>query len=252
MKYIFLTILSVFSIIASAQISRCGLPNYIPRKGEAWVVTDTCGGKLSYLYKGNAIWECLTTTFVQESAPQLSQIVGSVTVRWRETRWYKPSTGVYYDGTTGAWQTKQFLLDSLLSRNNVWTGKNTFTDTTKFNAGIKSDGLIDTKGLNTEGSVTKAAAHFSGVQSRKDTTITSNYSMTGQYGEVRVITGATNKTLTLPSVSGDGWFWVIHKVDDDAGLVIVRDASNNLVYEIRSKMSVTIKQISSNNFKRVQ
>lgn len=181
--------------------------------------------------------------------------VGTIIVSYQNLncQWYNTATQSYWKWTGTAWQNQRsFNLDSLLIAHNRWTGKNTFADSLTTEKGIKSGGLIDTKGLNTEGSSTTAAATLKGVQADKDTVVTTNFTIDGRYGTVGFDCTSGFKNCTFPSTSGTtDWKFIIRKDDNSANDLVIKTSSGTEFYRIKSKMTVIFKNING-TFKRIQ
>jgi Lower baseplate protein N-terminal domain len=122
------------------------------------------------------------------------------------------------------------------------TGKKRFSDTLISDKGMKSGGIIETKGLNSEGSATKAAISLKGVQSERDTIVSTDFTFDGRYGTIGFDTSSGTKNGTLPQESNTvGWFFVIRKETDDTNELRLKDSNGVVFYTIKSKMSITIK-----------
>jgi hypothetical protein len=203
------------------------LPDFIPSESgirSATVLNKATG--LAYSFTGGK-WYA-QGTIVSTSAPPIeltTNIINSVVVNHSSAFWKNPSNGkIYYsDGT--AWIelinavaptlpiATPHLIGAVDTLDQVFAGKKTFLGTMSAKAGINSDSTITSKGVNTEGSSTKAAAEFKGVLSMKDTLITSNYTATGAYGRITGDCSASNIVLTLPTpnASNLGWCYELSK-----------------------------------------
>jgi hypothetical protein len=141
----------------------------------------------------------------------------------------------------------QNLLDSV----NVWKKKNTFQDSLFAQKGMVSGGLIDTKGLNTEGSSTKAAATLKGVQADRDTVVANDFTLDGRYGTVGFNCSSAVMNCLFPATSGTvDWKFVIRNEDGLNDLVLKTSAGVEF-YRIKSRMTVIFKNVNG-TFKRVQ
>lgn len=211
---------------------------------------DTCN-RLSFVWSGS-IWHC-QNNIISETAPQITITASGVISSNSKISWYNSTTGQWYDAINGAWRGRaSLIIDSLLARNNTWTGKNTFSDSLTAQKGIKSGGLIDTKGLNTEGSASTAAATLKGVQADKDTVVTTNFSLDGRYGTVGFDCTSGAKNCTFPTTSGTtDWRFIIRKDDNSTNDLIVKTSSGTEFYRVKSKMTVIFKNING-TFKRIQ
>lgn len=216
MKYIFVIsfLFTFFSI--DAQVQRCGLPNYRPKNSEANMYIDSCG-RLSYLYAGG-LWYC-QNNIISESQPQITVSASGVLSSYAKVSWYKPTTNYWYDVIDGIWKSRTSLaVDSLLNSNNTWNGKNTFGDSLTANLGIKSGGLIDTKGMKSTGSSTKAASENNGVQKDAVVELTASATLDGTYNTIVCNAISAEIVLTLPSVTSEnnGWKYIISKKNASA------------------------------------
>lgn len=213
MRGIFIILFLIFSTIAFSQVQRCGPPNYRPKNGEGNMFVDTCA-RLSYLYSGSGVWYC-QNNIIEESAPSIiSGMVSNAKVSW-----YKISTGDWYDVVNGAWRNrKAFSIDSLLAANNRWTGKNTFADSLNAEKGMKSGGLIDTKGMKSAGSSTKAATEANGVQKDAVIELAASATLDGTYNTIVCNAISADIVLTLPSVNSEnnGWRYIVSKKNASA------------------------------------
>jgi hypothetical protein len=242
MKNILVISFLLFQIDINAQVQRCGLPNYRPRNGEANMFIDTCN-RLSYLWNGS-IW-FNQNDIISESAPQIILSNGGVQSSNAKISWYKPSTGAWYNVVGSAWQNRvQFSVDSILAANNRWTGKNTFADSLKTDKGMISGGLIDTKGLNTEGTSTKAAANINGVQSERDTVVSANFTLSGLYKAVGFNCTSGQRDCIFPSPTNTiNWIYVIRKEDNSTNDLVFKTSANVEFYRLKSKMTVVFKNV---------
>lgn len=238
----------------SAQIvQRSGAPTLNPTAGTAYIWNDTLNKRL-FQYKFPNWYQ--QGTIVRSSIPSDSiyMLPGNVTIRIKYTdcRIYHTGTESYWSWTGSAWRNERsIVLDSLLSMNNIWTGKNTFQDSLKADKGMISGGLIDTKGLNTEGSSTKAAATLRGVQADRDTVVTSNFTLDGRYGTVGFICASGAKDCTFPSVSGTvDWKFIIRN-DDGLNDLVLKTSSGTEFYRMKAKMTCVFKNVNG-TFRRTQ
>jgi len=92
-------------------------------------------------------------------------------------------------------------------------GKKNFKDTVLAEKGIRSSGIIDTKGVISDGSSTIAAINANGVQKSATVTVTTNTTLDGTYNTIYANTTGGDITITLPSVTSNntGWAYNIMK-----------------------------------------
>jgi hypothetical protein len=122
------------------------------------------------------------------------------------------------------------------------TGKKIFADTASFEKGLKSNGTINTKGLDTEGSATKAAITYKGVQSEKDTIVSTDFDFDGRYGAVGFDCTTGTKSGKMPPESQTiNWFFVVRKDTDDANEVVLKTNAGVVFYTLKSKMTIVVK-----------
>ncbi len=102
---------------------------------------------------------------------------------------------------------------SILTLNNVFTGKNRFADSLTADKGIKSGGLIDTKGVKTSGSSLLAATETNGVQKDAVIELTTSVSLDGTYNTIVCNPSTIDIILTLPALTTNnaGWKYSISK-----------------------------------------
>ncbi len=256
---IFLMVFNQFNLMGQL-VQRSGLPNYIPKTGEAHTLKDTAGisniigkgGVYTYSSAYEKAWYGIGV-IIQESAPPKEWTVNNVKTYLHTFEWYKPSNQVTYKWIKGSWKNPtDYSIDSLLASNNRWTGKNTFADSLTAEKGIKSGGLIDTKGLNSEGSASTAAATLKGVQADKDTVVTTNFTLDGRYGTVGFdcTSGAKNCTFPTTATTTD-WRFVVRKDDNSSNDLIIKTSTGTEFYRLKSKMTAIFKNING-TFKRIQ
>jgi hypothetical protein len=218
----------------SAQIvQRSGAPTLNPTTGAAYIWNDTLNKRL-FQYKYPNWFQ--QGTIVRSSIPSDSiyMLPGNVTIRIKFTdcRIFHTGTQSYWGWTGSAWRNERsIVLDSLFAMNNVWTGKNTFADSLKADKGMISGGLIDTKGLNTEGSSTKAAASIKGVQKNSVIELTTNTTLDGTYNTIVGNPSSSDITFTLPTISADnaGWMYTISKKQTASGNIRITGSAFNHV-----------------------
>jgi len=176
-----------------------------------------------------------------ESAPTIS----TSTVNNAQATWYKPSTGKYYRVSGSAWVNNDNVnLDSLVTIHYEQTilGKKRFADTVKADKGLISSGLIDSKGVKSDGSSTVAAINANGVQKSATVTITGNATLDGTYNTIYANTASGNITVTLPSVTSNntGWSYSIMKTSSSNTLFIARPSSSAITI-VSNNYSITVK-----------
>jgi hypothetical protein len=113
-------------------------------------------------------------------------------------------------------------------------GKKTFIDT-----------VIATGGVKTTGSSSKAALIRNGVESTKDTLVTSNYQMNGNHGTVTYNTITDLQALLPPyNINTLDWIIVVRKIGDSTKKLIIRDSNNLIIFEFSQQLSITLKNIN--------
>lgn len=145
-------------------------------------------------------------------------------------------------------------IDSVVTLSGLQTisGKKIFSDTITATKGIKSNGVIDTKGLNTEGSSTKAAMAVKGVQSEKDTLVSINFTLDGRYGTVGFDCTTGAKDCTFPITTGTtDWKFVVRKDDESTNELIIKTATGIEFYRLKSRMTAVFKNVNG-TFRRIQ
>jgi hypothetical protein len=121
------------------------------------------------------------------------------------------------------------------------TGKKRFLDTIVADNGLRSGGVIDTKGLNTEGGVTKPSATFNGVQKTKRRLITANTVLDGLDFSLEVVCSTVDITINLPSIIlSDGWFYDVKRTDDTVFVVKFLRPDGSFI-RILNKRAVTLR-----------
>jgi hypothetical protein len=260
MKVFYIILFSLIVSAAFGQNQKCGLPNYLPKINEAHAYIDTCG-KATYLFK-RPKWY-FQGTLNKGSIPYDTTYTGAngaqITISYTEAKFYNLSTNSYWDYQKSpidgqwSWQNRQsFNLDSLLSRNNVWTGKNEFQDSLKAKKGIVSGGLVDTKGMKSTGDANNAAATLNGVVAEKDTIVSTNFTLTGAYGAIGFNCATGIKDCTLPPLSETiGWIFNIRKTDATSNILRIKDSNGTVVYTLYNDISI-IFQNKNGSWKRKQ
>lgn len=227
-----------FSTFLSAQVlQRSGLPNFIPKTSEAHIWKDTFGvsgiiGKGGIYTTGVGNKWYGVGTLIQETSPPATWVVSGITSVLTTFDWLKLSTGVTYRWNGTAWANpNSYSVDSLLSSNNTWTGRNTFADSLTANLGIKSGGLIDTKGMKSTGSALKAANEANGVQKDAVIEMTASASLDGTFNTIVCDPSSADIVLTLPAVTSEnnGWKYIISKKSTSAYNVRVTASGFNHV-----------------------
>ena len=145
--------------------------------------------------------------------------VGVVTVSYATIycKWFNTSTDTYWFWTGTAWRNSATIdignLMDLRDSVNNWNKKNTFKDSLIANMGIRSGGLIDTKGIKTSGTSTKAGTENNGVQKDAVVELTASASLDGTYNTILCNPSSADIVLTLPAITGEnaGWKYNISK-----------------------------------------
>lgn len=228
----------------SAQVQRCGLPNYRPKKGDAHLYIDTCNAVM-YKFQSSDYWMRQGSIY-QFNAPQDEfASSGGIKISNTEADWVNLNNGQRYKWTGFGWTTAIVMdIDKIVYTysNQYIEGKKIFADTIVANSGLKSGGLIETKGINTEGSSTKAAATLNGVIAEKDTVIATNYTLNGSYGSVGFDCTNGVKSCTLPNVANTiDWTFIIRKEDDSVNILQIKNSSGTIIYTLYSRISITFK-----------
>lgn len=121
------------------------------------------------------------------------------------------------------------------------TGKKRFADTVLADNGLKSNGLIQTKGLNTEGSLNAPAATINGVQKVKRRLITQNAGLDGNDFFLEVACQSGDITIVLPVIlDSDGWVYDIKRTDNTAFVVRFQRPDGSFI-RILNRRSVTLR-----------
>jgi hypothetical protein len=143
--------------------------------------------------------------------------------------------------------TAQFYVPNVVTINGAQsiTGKKIFTDTVVAENGLKSGGVIDTKGLSTKGSSSQSAMSIQGAIAEKDTIIDAdNFQTDWSYGVyvVRTLTG--NKTVRLPPIGAKNDWSMTFKnetLDANGFTLFIKDSNGNDVYKLTGKILVKFK-----------
>lgn len=140
-------------------------------------------------------------------------------------------------GSTGAAQNDAVTIGGA----QTIVGKKRFSDTLLADKGLKSNGIIDTKGLNTEGGVSKPSATFNGVQKTKRRLITANTTLDGLDFSLEVVCSTSDIIINLPSiVLSDAWFYDVKRTDDTAFVVKFLRPDGTFI-RILNKRAVTLR-----------
>lgn len=227
-----LLLLLILSVPAmNAQIiQKSGIPNINPVTNAAYIWHDTTGKQLFQFKRPR--WYFIGR-IISETAPTIETTTSGVTVNYSEGEWYKGSTGRYYRVQNGVWVSNDNVnLDSLV---NVFfaqdiIGKKNFKDTILAEKGLKSAGLIDSKGVKSDGSSTIAAINANGVQKSATVTVTTNTTLDGTYNTIYANTTGGDITITLPSVNSNntGWAYNIMKTSASNTLSIARPTGSTI------------------------
>lgn len=225
--------------VAFAQVQKCGLPDYRPKKGEGNMMIDTCN-RNSYLWKGGTWYNM--TNIIAETTPSINFTNLGIPISNALVSWYKPSTNTWYDVVGDAWRSRVSIpVDSLLSSHNRWTGKNTFADSLTAEKGIKSGSLIDTKGLKSTGTSTKSATEILGVQKDAVIEVISSTTLDGTYNTIVGSPSGSDIVLTLPAISSDnaGWKYTVSKKQSSSYNVrIVATGFNHVIISPNSPVVI--------------
>lgn len=251
-----ITVFLFFGVASIAQVTVSGTgPTRIPSRPEHAKMHYDSTRKVMYFFKSPKWYYQgeLNRAGVPSDSTYYVASVGIITISFTDAKLWNTNTNSYWSFNNGAWgNSRLHVLDSLFAGNNTWTGKNTFADSLTAEKGIKSGGLIDTKGLNTEGSASIAAATLKGVQADKDTVVTTNFTIDGRYGTVGFDCTSGAKNCTFPTTSGTtDWRFIIRKDDNSTNDLIIKTFSGTEFYRIKSKMTVIFKNING-TFKRIQ
>ena len=251
MKYTYSILLLIFSISLFSQTNKCGLPDYIPKQGMSHTYKDTCG-KGYYDFKSPKWYRQYQIS--QSVAPQFSFVNGGVTIDQTEAFWFNTNNQIYYKAkytpstSSWSWESIPFIdVNNLvfITGEQTITGKKTFADSIKAEKGIISGGLIDTKGLNTEGSTDKAAATINGVQAERDTVVSTNFTLSGLYKTVGFICTTGQKDCVFPNPATTiNWIYVIRKDEDSANDLVCKLSTGTEFYRIKSKMTLVFKNVN--------
>jgi hypothetical protein len=127
------------------------------------------------------------------------------------------------------------------------TGKKTFADTIKATKGIKSDGLITTKGLNTEGATNKASATFNGVRKGKRRVITANTTLDGTDFFLEIECSSADIIIQTPPLTSDteGWIFDIIRTDNTSHVAKFQRPDGSFI-NILNKRAATLRNNSIN------
>lgn len=163
-----------------------------------------------------------------------------------EPRIAKPRSGneIYtYDGSAWYLVGGSSSGTNILPLNNTFTGKNNFMDSVYMNKGLRSNGLIDTKGLKSTGSSGSAATTINGVQQEAIVELTASTLLDGTYNTIIGNPLTNDITLTLPTINltNSGWKYVIRKKQDSMYNVIITGLDFNHVI-MSPGYSITIRQ----------
>ena len=247
------SILIVFGFWGSSplfsQITVSGSPpNRIPNRNDYAKMHYDSSSKVMFKFK-NPKWYYqgeLIRAGVPSDSTYFVSGVGIITISFTDAALWNTNTNCFWYFKNGAWgNSRLHVLDSLFAGNNTWTGKNTFTDSLKADKGIKSGGLIDTKGLNSEGSATKAAATLNGVQADRDTVVATNFTLNGSYGTVGFDCTGSAKNCQFPDVASTiNWRFIIRKDDEIGNDLILKNSSGTEFYRLKSRMTVVFKNVN--------
>ena len=141
------------------------------------------------------------------------------------------SAGEWYMFKSGSWQ-YQFTVITNNAQN--LNGDKNFT------------GKISANGLTSNGSNGNAAATINGVLCQRDTTISSDYTLSGAYGNIYVNCSSGDVTITAPYLLGTkGWEYHISKIDGTTNKIYLRDQANYLITKVFANLSIILKNFNS-------
>jgi hypothetical protein len=242
---LFLCLFSISSFVLRGQITVTGNPpSVFPTKTTYAKLHYDSTKKVPYKFKFPKWYyqgKLIRAGIPSDSTYSVAGVL--ITISYEDADLWNVNTNSFWYFNNGVWANSKTLnLDSLLNANNIWTGKNTFQDSLRANKGLISGGLIDTKGVNTEGTTTKPAINIVGVQSEKDTIVATNLSLDGRYGTIGFDCSTGIKAASLPNETTTiGWYFIIRKEDDSGNDLQIKTSTGVLFYTLKSKMFVVIK-----------
>lgn len=253
--FIFIIALINIPSIGSAQWSVSGAyPRTIPTNpAYAKNHVDTLTGRTFYFKypKWYMRGEIISASTPTDSVYFVSG-VGVIMVSYANShcKWFNTNTNTFWYWTGTAWQNPASIdmnLINLLDSVNNWNKKNTFKDSLTADKGIKSGGLIDTKGLNTEGGASKSAANFNGVRKGKRRVITSNTTLDGTDFLLEIQCSTADITINTPPLTAEteGWIFDIIRTDSTGYKAIFHRPSGADI-NILNKRAATLRNNSVN------
>jgi Lower baseplate protein N-terminal domain len=126
------------------------------------------------------------------------------------------------------------------------TGKKRFSDTLISDKGMKSGGVIETKGLNTEGASNKPSVTYNGVQKTKRRLITDDMTLDGTDFFFEIQCTTKDITILLPTIAiSDAWFYDMKRTDDTPFVVRFQRPDGSFI-RILTKRSATLRNNGTN------
>jgi hypothetical protein len=256
MRYGLAIVLFLASFTAFGQLQKCGLPTFYPKNtADYHTFSDTCNWRTFRFKRGSDPKWFYQGDYIRNGLPgDTFYTVNNtlITVSYQDVNChiYNTATQSFWDWTGYSWANrKTFNLDSLLSANNNWLGKNTFKDSLNAEKGLKSGGLIDTKGINTEGVASKAAITVNGVQKGKRRLITANTALDGNdfFLEVNCSIADIEILLPLNITDTEGWHYDIVRTDNTAFIAKFKRPDNTHI-KILNKRAAVLRNNGTNWF----
>lgn len=247
MRLVFIFIAFV-PFLLLAQNQKCGLPNYYPKQGEAHTFRDTCN-YISYEFKRNDLKWYATSVIISASTPQATITNGSIIVSNERTEWYNTTNSVYYKWNGTGWESPSVNINNVVFTigDQTIAGKKTFSDTIKATKGLKSEGEVDTKGVTTSGSSTKAATTINGVKKGKRRYIIGNTTLDGNDFFLEVACTTSDIEIICPplSIETEGWIFDVKRTDETTYVVKFKRPDNSYI-RILSKRSAILRNNGTN------
>ena len=137
------------------------------------------------------------------------------------------TVGEYYEYSNATWN---FVAQMLTNGPQTINGDKNFT------------GKIAANGVTSNGTATMAAMTTKGVLSQRDTTVSTDFTLDGNYGMIGIDCSAASHTLTMPlEATSLNWIFQIRKEDNSANTLILKRADGTTLYTISSKFSLSFK-----------
>jgi hypothetical protein len=240
------------SVPLKAQIVQRGIaPNTIPIFNAAYVWHDTTA-KIMYQFK-RPKWFAYGT-FSQSATPQSEITNGQITINYTEAQWNNTLNGLTYEWNGTTWVSGLIDISNVvfLTGNQTINGQKTFAEIAKFDTGIKSEGLIDSKGVKTAGSQNSPSIQLDGVILEKDTIVSTNFALNGNYGTIGFDCTNVFRDCILPlSATTKDWTFTIRKEDNSTNPLRIKDSTGAIIYTVLNKLTITFKN-KNGTWKRVQ